>query len=65
MINEFKANHDHNDSDKTNYLGPMLIIVLFIVIEIVPFIFVLDWNFMEIFVAKQFPATTTEPLFEP
>jgi hypothetical protein len=43
----------------------MLIIVLFIVIEIVPFIFVLDWNFMEIFVAKQFPATTTEPLFEP
>mmetsp|Transcript_3066 Transcript_3066/g.2048 ORF Transcript_3066/g.2048 Transcript_3066/m.2048 type:complete len:204 (-) Transcript_3066:355-966(-) len=42
----------------------MTIIVAFLVIEIVPIMFVLDWTFMEIFVVRAFPLTTTEPLFE-
>lgn len=63
MLTEFNGNHA--EQKQVKYMGPMLMIVVFLVIEIVPFVFVLDWNFMEIFIAKQFPTTTTEPLFEP
>jgi hypothetical protein len=41
-----------------------MLIVVFLVIEVLPFMMVLDWNFMEIFVIKMFPSSTTEPLFE-
>jgi hypothetical protein len=37
---------------------------MFLVIEIGPFLFVLDWHFMEIFIIKAFPLATQEPLFE-
>jgi hypothetical protein len=47
-----------------NFVIPMTLIVVFIVIEIAPFLLVLDWHFMEIFILKAFPATTSEPLFE-
>ena len=43
---------------------PMMLIVVFLVIEIAPFLFVLDWHFMEIFILKPFPDTLTEPLYE-
>ncbi|CDW81984.1 protein kinase [Stylonychia lemnae] len=52
------------NQDYNTYFIPMMIIVLFLVIEIGPFMFVLDWHFMEIFTMKAFPQTTTEPLFE-
>ena len=43
----------------------MMLIVVFLVIEIAPFLFVLDWHFMEIFIMKAgFPHSATEPLFE-
>ena len=42
----------------------MMLIVIFFIVEIVPFLVVLDWHFMEIFILKAFPASTTEPLFE-
>lgn len=38
-------------------------IVVFLIIEIGPFFFVLDWSFMEIFILKEsFPYSLTEPL---
>lgn len=42
----------------------MMLIVIFLVIEILPFLFVLDSYFMEIFTLKAFPDTLTEPLYE-
>jgi len=51
-------------SVNNSYFIPMLIIVVFLLIEILPIMFVLDWNFMEIFVTRSFPITATEPLFE-
>lgn len=53
------SNRDYN-----TFFIPMMLIVVFLVIEIGPFLFVLDWHFMEIFIMKAFPQTTTEPLFE-
>jgi len=44
-----------NNQDYNTYFIPMMIIVIFLVIEIGPFMFVLDWNFMEIFTMKAFP----------
>ena len=46
------------------YLIPMLMIVVFLVLEVLPFLYVLDWSFMEVFTMKAFPLTATEPLFE-
>lgn len=53
------SSEDHN-----TFFVPMTLIVVFLVFEIAPFLFVLDWNFMEIFIMKSFPASITEPLFE-
>ncbi len=33
-------------------VAPMLTIVLFIIVEVIPIMIVLDWSFMEIFVFK-------------
>lgn len=44
----------------------MMLIVLLVTIEICPFLFVLDWHFMEIFIIKAFSGSSHEPLlFEP
>ena len=51
-------------SDNINYLAPMMLIVAFLVIEIAPFMLVLDWHFMEILILKAFPTSMTEPLYE-
>jgi len=53
-----------SDEKYSNFFIPMMLIVIFLVIEIAPFLFVLDWHFMEIFIIKAFPLATTEPLFE-
>jgi hypothetical protein len=53
-----------SDQKYNNFLVPMMLIVIFLIIEIAPFLFVLDWHFMEIFIIKAFPSTTVEPLFE-
>ena len=52
------------NEDYNNIVIPMALIVIFIVLEIAPFLYVLDWNFMEIFIIKQFPVSAQEPLFE-
>lgn len=52
-----------NEDYNTHFI-PMLLIVVFLLIEILPFMYVLDWSFMEIFTMKAFPQATTEPLFE-
>lgn len=52
------------DKDYDTFFIPMMLIVLYLVIEIGPFLFVLDWHFMEILIIKAFPASTHEPLFE-
>ena len=52
-----------NQGYNTFYI-PMMLILIFLIIEIGPFLFVLDWHFMEIFIMKSFPSTITEPLFE-
>ena len=44
------------------YLVPMMLIVVFLLIEIAPFLFVLDWHIMEVFILKPFPDSLTEPL---
>lgn len=41
--------------DYNTHFIPMLLIVVFLIIEIVPFLYVLDWSFMEIFTMKAFP----------
>jgi hypothetical protein len=43
---------------------PMILITSFILCEIIPFVYVLDWHFMEIFTSKTFPSSVLEPLFE-
>jgi hypothetical protein len=40
----------------------MLLIVAFLIIEIGPFMFVLDWHFMQVFMMKDFSVDLTEPL---
>lgn len=52
------------DKEFDNFFIPMVLILLFVVIEIFPFLFVLDWDFMEIFIIKGFPISVQEPLFE-
>jgi len=52
------------DQQHNTYLIPMMLIVMFLLIEIAPFMFVLDPSFMEIFVLKPFPESLTEPLNE-
>ena len=43
----------------------MMLIIVFLLIEIAPFLYVLDWHFMEIFVLKPpFSESLTEPLYE-
>jgi hypothetical protein len=42
----------------------MMLIVFFLVIEIAPFLFVLDWYFMEILILEAFPESMTELLYE-
>jgi hypothetical protein len=53
------SNEDHN-----TFFVPMTLIIVFLLIEIAPFLFVLDWSFMEIFIMKAYPSSITEPLFE-
>jgi hypothetical protein len=54
------------DQEYNTFAIPMVLIVLYLVIEIAPFLFVLDWHFMEIFIIKAFPGAANEPLlFEP
>jgi len=43
------------NQDYNTFFIPMMLIVVFLVIEIGPFLFVLDWHFMEIFIMKAFP----------
>jgi hypothetical protein len=44
----------------------MILITGFVVIEIIPFLFVLDWRFMETFLWDSFPdRDLTEPLYFP
>lgn len=43
------------NEDYNTYFIPMLLIVVFLLIEVFPFLFVLDWSFMEIFTMKAFP----------
>ena len=50
------------DQNHNTYLIPMMLIVMFLLIEIAPFMFVLDPSFMDIFVLKPFPESLTEPL---
>ena len=38
-----------------SFAVPMLLIVAFLIIEIGPFMFVLDWHFMQVFMMKDFP----------
>lgn len=52
-----------NQSNNTFFV-PMMLIVVYLVIEIAPFFFVLDWGFMEIFILKPFPSNLTEPLYD-
>lgn len=53
------------DKGHNTFIIPMMLIIVFLVIEIAPFMFVLDWHFMEIFVLKApFPDSLTEPLYE-
>jgi hypothetical protein len=44
-----------SDKEYDTFFIPMILIVFFLVIEIGPFMFVLDWHFMEIFIKKGFP----------
>ena len=44
-----------NNQDYNTFFIPMMLIVIFLFIEIGPFLFVLDWHFMEIFTMKAFP----------
>ena len=53
-----------SSKDHDTFFIPMILIVYFLIIEIGPFMFVLDWHFMEIFILKAFPSTAVEPLFE-
>jgi hypothetical protein len=53
-----------SDREHNTFFVPMMLIVVFLVVEIAPFLFVLDWHFMEIFIIKAFPLSTLEPLFE-
>lgn len=50
------------DRNHSTYLVPMMLIVMFLLIEIAPFLFVLDPSFMEIFLLRPFPETLVEPL---
>ena len=53
-----------NQNNNTFFI-PMMLIIVFLIIEIAPFLYVLDWHFMEIFVLKPpFPESLTEPLYE-
>jgi len=47
-----------HDQEYNTFFIPMMLIVMFLIIEIGPFLFVLDWHFMEIFIMKAFPAST-------
>jgi hypothetical protein len=51
------------DMDYNTYFIPMMLIVFFLVIEIAPFLFVLDWYFMEILILEAFPESMTELLY--
>ena len=52
------------DTKHNDFTYPMMLIVVFLIFEIIPFMLVLDWHFMEIFVLKPFPESLTEPLYE-
>jgi len=54
---------DINGDSQDSFLIPMMLIVVFLVIEIGPFMFVLDWHFMQVFLMKAFPENLTEPLY--
>ncbi len=44
-----------SNQDYNTFSIPMMLIIIFLVMEIGPFMFVLDWHFMEIFIMKAFP----------
>jgi len=50
------------DRNHNTYLIPMMLIVMFLLIEIAPFLFVLDPSFMETFLLRPFPDSLVEPL---
>lgn len=49
---------------ENTFFIPMMLIAVFLIVEIFPFLFVLDSYFMEIFTLKAFPDTLIEPLYE-
>lgn len=53
-----------SSQNENTFFIPMMVIVVFLIIEIFPFMFVLDWHFMEIFIMKAFPSSLSEPLYE-
>ena len=52
-----------DNNSKETFAVPMMLIVVFLVIEIAPFMIVLDWHFMQVFLMKAFPENLTEPLY--
>lgn len=53
-----------SDKAHNNFFVPMTLIIVFLVIEIGPFLLVLDWGFMENFVLEPVNPSLTEPLYE-
>jgi hypothetical protein len=46
------------ENKNDSLVGPMMIIILFVLIEVIPILIVLDWSFMEIFVIRSDSVST-------